>query len=210
MRSCLNTLQLLAARHARITAAHVHDAAMGQKDMTAAPFDVWNALLLPRKARPADMYSYLMAFGEHSMVRGLLRGCMRVAALALCERVACPSMSAYLAFLGGLVQNRLERQDALSTPVQIMGGVHENMLDLPYMDHSMERTVAACEWLQHFDVWSRRCMSRMQFELMPLLPTAALAVSYICGSAPSAQLSARSPTVCCTIACTVDRLSCVL
>jgi hypothetical protein len=67
--------------------------------------------------------------------------------------------------------------------LQIMNGVHENMLSLPYMDHSMEKTVAMCEWLQHFDVWHGRCMSHMQFELMPLLPTAALAISHLCRSA---------------------------
>ena len=70
VRSCLNTLQLLATQHGRIHAAHVAATALGVKDMTAAPFEVWEALLLGRGAVPDDFYSYLMAFGEHSMVRG--------------------------------------------------------------------------------------------------------------------------------------------
>ena len=69
VRSCLNTLQLLAARHDHVTAAAVHGAQVGQKDMTTAPFEVWQALLLRRKGRPADMFGYLAAFGEHAMVR---------------------------------------------------------------------------------------------------------------------------------------------
>jgi hypothetical protein len=63
-----------------------------------------------------------------------------------------------------------------------MNGVHENMLNLPYMDHSMEQTVAMCEWLEHFDVWNHRCMSKAQFELMPLLPTAVLGAATLCCS----------------------------
>jgi hypothetical protein len=71
------------------------------------------------------------------------------------------------------------------THLQIMNGVHENMLKLPYMDHSMEKTVAMCEWLEDFDVWNLRCMSQMQFELMPLLPAAILGASNLCCCAPS-------------------------
>jgi DNA polymerase III delta prime subunit len=69
IRSCLNTLQLLAARHTRILPQHVHDTAFGQKDLTAAPLEVLDSLLLARKRRCSDMYSSLVAFGEHSLVR---------------------------------------------------------------------------------------------------------------------------------------------
>lgn len=62
------------------------------------------------------------------------------------------------------------------------------MLKLPYMDHSMERTVAMCEWQQDFDIWNHRCMSQMQFELMPLLPAAILGASNLCCSVPSSPL----------------------
>jgi DNA polymerase III delta prime subunit len=68
IRSCLNTLQLLAARHTSILPQHVHDTAFGQKDMTDAPLEVLDSLLLARKRRGNDMYSNLMAFGEHSLV----------------------------------------------------------------------------------------------------------------------------------------------
>ena len=71
---------------------------------------------------------------------------------------------------------------------QIMDGVHENMLSLPYMDHGLDRTVAMCEWLQHFDVWQRRCHSMQQFELLPLLPAATLAVANLCRSQSRARL----------------------
>jgi hypothetical protein len=69
IRACLNTLQLLSARHDRITSAHVVAADIGQKDMTAAPFEVWRALLHARAERPRDMLSHLAAFGEHDLVR---------------------------------------------------------------------------------------------------------------------------------------------
>jgi DNA polymerase III delta prime subunit len=69
VRSSLNTLQLLAARHGRILSSHIADASIGQKDMRAAPFEVWQALMHLRDDRPGDMFGYLMSFGEHSMVR---------------------------------------------------------------------------------------------------------------------------------------------
>jgi hypothetical protein len=70
-----------------------------------------------------------------------------------------------------------------------MRGVHENMLDLPYMDQDLQRTVKMCEWLEDFDVWHRRCMRSMHFELMPLLPVANLASSSMCRGAPPPVLS---------------------
>lgn len=68
IRSCLNTLQLLVARHGRVSGAHVTGAAIGEKDMTAAPFEVWEQLLTCRRARASDMLRYLLAFGEHDLV----------------------------------------------------------------------------------------------------------------------------------------------
>lgn len=72
IRSCLNTLQLLVARHGQVVAAHVAGATVGEKDMTAAPFEVWEQLLTTRRPRAPDMLRYLMAFGEHDLVRLLL------------------------------------------------------------------------------------------------------------------------------------------
>ena len=69
VRSCLNTLQLLSARHDVVTGAHVAAAPVGDKDMTAAPFAVWGKLLSSRPPRPSDMLSHLMSFGEHDLVR---------------------------------------------------------------------------------------------------------------------------------------------
>jgi len=69
IRSCLNTLQLLVARHGRVSAAHVAGAAVGEKDMTTAPFEVWEQLLSSRRPRHDDMLRCLMAFGEHDLVR---------------------------------------------------------------------------------------------------------------------------------------------
>lgn len=69
IRSCLNTLQLLVARHGRVSASHVAGAAVGEKDMTAAPFEVWEQLLTTRRPRRDDMLRCLMAFGEHDLVR---------------------------------------------------------------------------------------------------------------------------------------------
>ena len=69
MRSCLNTLQLLSARHEVVTGAHVSAVRVGDKDMTAAPFAVWRALLSSRPPRPPDMLSHLLSFGEHDLVR---------------------------------------------------------------------------------------------------------------------------------------------
>ena len=80
----------------------------------------------------------------------------------------------------------------LGSVLQIMGGVHENMLTLPYMDHSLERTVAMCDWLQHFDVWHTRCNSRQQYELMPLLPAAVLAVANLCCSTAPLAVSVKA------------------
>jgi len=76
--------------------------------------------------------------------------------------------------------------------MQIMRGVHENMLDLPYMDQDLERTACMADWLGDFDLWHRRCMRNLQFELMPLLPTAVLACSNLCRGAPPEHPSPRS------------------
>eukprot|EP00892_Ulva_mutabilis_P008222 jgi/Ulvmu1/5772/UM025_0026.1 len=129
IRSCLNTLQLLVARHGHVSASHVAGAAVGEKDMTAAPFEVWEQLLTTRRPRGDDMLRCLMAFGEHDL---------------------------------------------------IMRGVHENMLDLPYMDQDLERSASMANWLSDFDLWQRRCMRNMQFDLMPLLPVAVLACANLC------------------------------
>ena len=45
MRSCLNTLQFLARRNARITQRVVEGAAIGTKDTTRGAFALWNDLL---------------------------------------------------------------------------------------------------------------------------------------------------------------------
>ena len=45
VRSCLNTLQLLARRHARIQEHHIEAAALGHKDVTRSIFAIWQALL---------------------------------------------------------------------------------------------------------------------------------------------------------------------
>lgn len=67
--------------------------------------------------------------------------------------------------------------------MQIMRGVHENMLDLPYMDQDLERTAEMTEWLCDFDLWQRQCMRNMRFELMPLLPVSVLACANLCQGA---------------------------
>lgn len=69
VRSCLNTLQLLSARHDMVTGSHVSAVPVGDKDMTSAPFAVWGKLLSSRPPRPGDMLTHLMSFGEHDLVR---------------------------------------------------------------------------------------------------------------------------------------------
>lgn len=78
--------------------------------------------------------------------------------------------------------------------MQIMRGVHENMLDLPYMDQDMERTAEMTDWLCDFDLWQRQCMRNMRFELMPLLPVSVLACASLCQGADCRL--ARSRAVC--------------
>lgn len=77
-----------------------------------------------------------------------------------------------------------------------MRGVHENMLDLPYIDQDLERTAEMTDWLCDFDLWQRQCMRNMRFELMPLLPVSVLACANLCQGALLSPSLPRSCTSC--------------
>ena len=99
VRSCINTLQLLSARHGVVTSAHVAAVPVGDKDMTAAPFAMWGKLLSSRPPRPSDMLAHLMSFGEHDLVRCLLRA-LSSGALRAAATLTFLHLIAYLVWLG--------------------------------------------------------------------------------------------------------------
>lgn len=79
VRSSLNTLQMLSQRFGEVTVSHVSDAALGQKDMSAAPFEVWSQLLFQSSSKqdaPANWHNYLAAFGESDLVRCFACPCL--------------------------------------------------------------------------------------------------------------------------------------
>jgi hypothetical protein len=67
--------------------------------------------------------------------------------------------------------------------MQIMRGVHENMLDVPYMDQDLGRTTAMCDWMCDHDVWATKIFRKHHFSLTPLLPVSTVAASNLCQSA---------------------------
>ena len=67
--------------------------------------------------------------------------------------------------------------------MQIMRGVHENMLEVPYMDQDLARTAAMCDWLCDFDACNTRIFRKQHFSLMPLLHVCTLAAANLCQSA---------------------------
>eukprot|EP00803_Ostreobium_quekettii_P008594 evm.model.scf_1894.1 EVM.evm.TU.scf_1894.1 scf_1894:2228-7027(+) len=79
MRTCLNTLQFLSTRGAKIDVRQIQDLPIGQKDMTNDAFNVWTQLLRgagggsgTEKGRSGRLYSMLQDFGEADLiVRGL-------------------------------------------------------------------------------------------------------------------------------------------
>ena len=67
--------------------------------------------------------------------------------------------------------------------MQIMRGVHENMLEVPYMDQDLRRTAAMCDWMCDYDVCNTKIFQKQHFSLMPQLPVSTLAASNLCQSA---------------------------
>lgn len=55
VRSCLNTLQLLARRHTRVREHHVQAAELGHKDISRSIFTIWQALLTGAVSRCSGM-----------------------------------------------------------------------------------------------------------------------------------------------------------
>lgn len=58
----------------------------------------------------------------------------------------------------------------------IFGGIHENLLQLRYMDTHMKRTALATNHLAHADVLLRQCGRRGDFSLLRYMPPVALSV----------------------------------
>lgn len=51
VRSCLNTLQFVAARAGRVRAGDLHSASVGAKDLNKGAFDVWGRLFMQAPVR---------------------------------------------------------------------------------------------------------------------------------------------------------------
>lgn len=66
--------------------------------------------------------------------------------------------------------------------MQIMHGVHENMLEVPYMDQDLGRTAAMCDWMCDYDVFNSKIFRKQHFQLMHQLPVATLATASLCQS----------------------------
>lgn len=92
----------------------------------------------------------------------------------------CPQRTT-LSYEHNVINQKGEVQCAVC--MQIMRGVHENMLDVPYMDQDLGRTVAMCDWMCDYDVCNTKIFSKQHFSLIPLLPVSTLAASNLCQSA---------------------------
>lgn len=66
VRSCLNTLQFVAARAGRVRANDLHTASVGAKDLNKGAFDVWSRLFMHTPVR------WLMVWGLVLLGQGCL------------------------------------------------------------------------------------------------------------------------------------------
>ena len=67
MRACLNTLQFLARRQRRITAADIHRLQVGQKDVSKGAFAIWQELLVSKVGcKPVEKNAAALASAQCS------------------------------------------------------------------------------------------------------------------------------------------------
>ncbi|PRP79624.1 chromosome transmission fidelity factor [Planoprotostelium fungivorum] len=165
VRSCLHSLQFLAAKHSTITSSHIVDTSVGLKDIPRNIFELWQSIfqkqskvgsvlgrLLAQKRREGDKDKE-----NNSQLRNLTVGL----------------------------------NNSASDLKRVMEGCHEHFLRVNYIDPMITKTVETYDWMIFFEEMSGGAHG--SWELSKYSTTAPLAIHNLCSTA--SQFSSKFPTV---------------
>lgn len=175
IRSCLNTLQFLSRKSARITAELFASTSFGNKDMSTNIFDIWKTIFLKEEEQRGSIMEVLLASSSGSRRSGESRDGQAQNIDNASHYNSKPQIERISAMVRS---NKVDR---------VLDGVHENVLLVKYHDPMFQKTTSLTQWFQFYDELQSQVAAKQLFALSAYLPYVGSAANLLCCTSTSHQ-----------------------